>query len=175
VSRGLQDAADRALSLARAAGGGSEVALLACAGADTVALIAGRWRAGTIEALLDQRADGLSLLAWEGGAAAWDDHDVALAPGPDGRPYERMLCQSLDSIATPGPALADLPEGWTALPSPWETRSAHARLLWESVLPGQIRKPAAILDGGARILRRGALVALCPAHLSTPLGLRRIP
>lgn len=175
MSPRLQAEADRALALARAAGGETEIALLACAGAETLALVAGRWRAGQVETLLDQRGQGVSILAWEGGAAAWDDDAIALAPGPDGRPFERLLCQAPETVAEAGPGLADLPDGWTDLPSPWEIQSAHARILWESLLPSQIRRPAAVLDGGGRILRRGALVALCPARLSTPLGLRRIP
>jgi len=172
----LEARAEAALALARAAGGGTEVALLAPSGAEAEAWIAGRRRAGAVERRLDEiRGAHLSLLAWEGGAAAWDDDAIAVAPGPDGRAFDRLLCQTPEIVAEGGPGLDALPEGWTALPSPWEATSAHARLRWESLLPSQTRRPHALLDGGARLLRRGALVALCPLSLTTPLGLRRIP
>jgi len=172
----LDARAKATLALARAFGGGTETAFLAVAGAEAQAWIAGRRRAGIIERQLDEiRAPHLSLLAWEGGAAAWDDADIAIAPGPDGRAFERLLCRPPGIVAEAGPGLDGLPEGWPALPSPWEATSAHARLLRESLLPSRIRRPHALLDGGARLLRRDTLVALRPLSLTIPLGLRRIP
>ena len=172
----LDARAKAALALACAFGGGTGVAFLAVAGAEAQAWIAGRWRAGIIERQLDEiRAPHFSLLAWDGEAAAWDDADIAIVLGPDGRVFERLLCRPPEIVAEAGPGLDGLPEGWTALPSPWEATSAHARLLWESLLPSQIRRPHALLDGSARLLRRDTLVALCPLSLTIPLGLRRIP
>lgn len=132
----LEALAKAALALAHAAGGRTEVAFLAPAGAEAKAWIAGCGRAGAVERRVDEICgNGVSFLAWEGGVVARDDDAIALSPGPDGRAFEWLLCQTPEIVAKGDPGL----------------------------------------DSGARLLRQGTLVALCPLSLTTPLRLRRLP
>jgi hypothetical protein len=143
------------------------------------------WREG-LQALIRLRqeaAPDAALMAWEGGACAFnpgDPESPALAPAPaiQGRPHCPGLGLLSNLLEQGGPALAELPDGQLLLPPPVEDASAHARLSWTRCFPhvssSGHRFLHPFLTRGIVLRRTGPLVGAFAARDAWPLALRRL-
>jgi hypothetical protein len=143
------------------------------------------WREG-LQALIRLRqeaAPDAALMAWEGGACAFDPGDPespALAPAPaiQGRPHCPGLGLLPNLLEQGGPALAELPDGQLLLLPPVEDASAHARLSWTRCFPhfssSGHRFPHPFLTRGIVLRRTGPLVGAFAVRDAWPLALRRL-
>jgi hypothetical protein len=130
-------------------------------------------------ARLRQRlAPDAALVAWEGGACAFDPEDpespvLAPAPGVQGRPHCPGVGLLGSLLDRGGPALAELPDGQALHLPPVADSSAHARLSWSRHL-SKIPALHPLIARGVVLRRTGPLVGAFALHEGWLLGLRRL-
>jgi len=128
-------------------------------------------------------APGAVLMAWEGGACAFDPDDPdspALAPAPtaQGRPHCPGIGLFPSLLTHQGPALAELPNGQTLHLPPAKDASAHGRLSWIRHFLHIPSQTSCLLHPfvlhGVALRRMGPIVGAFPVYSAWPLALRRL-